>query len=154
MTRPIINIADVELQSMPPAFAPKGLATARLELRPITANDFDAFYDALVADPDVMRFYHSYRALSDVAARRAKAARDFFAHFDEGARLHGYVAWGLWGNAQLAGGEGRFVGWCGVTTPALPELGRGPELQYMLATGWQGRGLAVEAARAVVAKIG
>ena len=120
-------------------------------MRPLTDGDFNVFYDALVADPVVMRFYHSYRDLTDPVARRAKAARDFFGHFREGAERHGYIAWGLWSTPVLASGEREFIGWCGVTTPALADPALGPELQYMLGSKWHGRGIAQEAARAVVA---
>jgi [ribosomal protein S5]-alanine N-acetyltransferase len=119
------------------------IVTERLVLRPLAAEHFDVFYDTLVADAHVMRFYHSYRTLTDRDQRRAKARKDFFDHFDEGARLHGYIAWGIWVGET-------FAGWCGITTAALPDPALGPEVQYMLGSGFQGRGYATEAARATV----
>jgi len=127
------------------------IRTEHLELLPLTGADFDVFYETLIADPVVMRFYHSYRSLTDPVARRAKAEHDFFGHFRIGAEQRSYIAWGLWSTPALAPGATGFVGWCGVTTPALEDPGLGPELQYMLGSKWHGRGLALEAARAVVA---
>jgi RimJ/RimL family protein N-acetyltransferase len=119
------------------------LTTERLVLRPLADEHFDVFYDTLVADTHVMRFYHSYRTLTDRGKRRAKARKDFFDHFDEGARLHGYIARGIWVGDV-------FAGWCGITTAALPDPALGPEVQYMLGSGFHGRGYATEAARATV----
>ncbi|HEU4529900.1 MAG TPA: GNAT family N-acetyltransferase [Steroidobacteraceae bacterium] len=125
------------------------LRTPRLRLRQLRAGDFDAFYTSLVADPAVMRFYHAYRDLDDTEARRARAKRDFFDHFAAGTAL-GYVAWGLWPAPSLDAEPEQLLGWCGITTPALSDPGLGPEVQYMLGSRWQGKGLATEAARAVV----
>lgn len=122
---------------------PTTIRTERLELRPLGDADTGVFHDRLVADPEVMRYYRK--------PRRARAERDFFEHFRQGAKCHGYVAWGLWATTGQAEGSPAFAGWCGIVTPALEDPSLGPELQYMLATDWQGRGVALEAARAVVA---
>ncbi len=133
------------------------LETSRLLLRPLLAEDFETFYARLVCDPSVMEFYHAYsRPMSD-AGRRARAQRDFFDHFAEGAARFGYVCWALTAKPGLTalGGEPfaerELLGWAGVVTPALEDPALGPELAYMIASPLYGLGLTTEAARAVVA---
>jgi RimJ/RimL family protein N-acetyltransferase len=129
---------------------PPRLRTARLTLRPIADSDFETFYRLLVLDPAVISYYFAYRAPLSDAERRARARKDFFEHFAEGAERFGYVCWALCPDGVPAGQAGDLVGWCGVVTPALQDPWLGPELAYMLAGEWQGRGLVTEAARAVV----
>lgn len=136
------------------------LATARLLLRPIVADDFTPFYTRLVCDSVVMAFYHAYsRPMAD-AERRALARRDFFDHFALGAARFGYVCWAITakrimaasdGNPGAAADAGEFLGWAGILTPALEEADLGPELAYMIASPFHGQGLTTEAAGAVVA---
>jgi RimJ/RimL family protein N-acetyltransferase len=135
------------------------IETSRLRLRPIAADDFAPFYTRLVCDPVVMAFYHAYARPMDDAERRARAQRDFFDHFADGAERFGYICWAITakptiatsGGAPIAaGGEGEFLGWAGILTPALEDVALGPELAYMIASPFQGRGLTTEAAGAVV----
>jgi len=53
-------------------------------LRPLTAEDAEAFYTRLVCDPIVMAFYHAYAGPLTEVERRARAQRDFFDHFADG----------------------------------------------------------------------
>jgi RimJ/RimL family protein N-acetyltransferase len=129
---------------------PPRLRTARLTLRPLADQDFETFYRLLVLDPKVIEYYFAYRAPLTDAERRAGARNDFFDHFDEGAARFGYVCWALCPGEVPPGEAGRLIGWCGVVTPALEDPGLGPELAYMIASDWQGRGLVTEAARSVV----
>jgi ribosomal-protein-alanine N-acetyltransferase len=136
------------------------LETSRLLLRPIVADDFAPFYARLVCDPVVMAFYHAYtRPMAD-AERRARAHRDFFDHFADGAARFGYICWAITAKPTMAasdgipgaaGGEGELLGWAGIVTPALEDAALGPELAYMIASPFQGQGLTTEAAGAVVA---
>ncbi len=119
------------------------LKTKRLTLRPLTDGDFEMFYQTLIRDPIVMRFYHRYHSIKDDQQRRNMAHGDFFEHFAEGHRRCGYIVWGLWLGPT-------FIGWCGVTTPALSDRSLGPELQYMIASSYHGNGFAGESARAVL----
>lgn len=133
------------------------IETSRLLLRPLVADDFEQFYARLVCDPAVMAFYHAYSRPMAEAERRARAQRDFFDHFADGAARFGYVCWAITVRPGLAdSGEGvvaagELQGWAGVVTPALEDPALGPELAYMIASPLYGRGLTTEAARAVVA---
>ena len=136
------------------------LETSRLLLRPISADDFAAFYERLVCDPVVMAFYHAYtRPMAD-AERRARAQRDFFDHFADGAARFGYICWAITakptaaasvGTPSGAGEEGEILGWAAIVTPSLEDAALGPELAYMIASPFHGQGLTTEAAGAVVA---
>ncbi len=125
------------------------LLSQRLRLRPITEADFETFCSALVDDPFVMQFYHSYARDLGPAERRQRARGDFFEHFRDGIP-RGYVAWVLERIDPEVASDERFAGWCGLTTAALSDPALGPELQYMLARHAQGSGLATEASRAVL----
>ncbi|MEO7712855.1 MAG: GNAT family N-acetyltransferase [Gemmatimonadaceae bacterium] len=136
------------------------LETARLLLRPIVADDFALFYARLVCDPVVMAFYHAYaRPMADIE-RRARAQRDFFDHFADGAARFGYICWAITdkratdatdGAPGAAAEAGEFLGWAGVLTPALEDAALGPELAYMIASPFHGQGLTTEAADVVIA---
>jgi ribosomal-protein-alanine N-acetyltransferase len=117
---------------MPPGV----LETARLRLRPVTAEDVDALHGLFVL-PDVRRFLWD-----DVAIERARAAtvvegsRVSFAQRQVGLRL-----------VHLAD-AGTMIGFCG-----LQPWGDGAEVEllYALDPRWWGRGLATEAAVAALA---
>jgi len=131
---------------------PLRLETSRLVLRPLTAEDFEPFYARLVCDPVVMAFYHAYAAPLTEGDRRARAQRDFFDHFADGHARFGYVCWAVTARAPIADASvGDLLGWAGIVTPALGDPALGPELAYMLAASLCGRGLATEAAGAVLA---
>ena len=135
------------------------LETARLLLRPIGENDFAPFYARLVCDPVVMAFYHAYARPMTDAERRARARRDFFDHFADGAARFGYICWAITaknvmtsldGTASAPNQAGALLGWAGILTPALADGALGPELAYMISSEYHGQGLTTEAARAVV----
>ena len=112
------------------------LHTQRLWLRPITAADRDAL-QALWAEPEVRRFLWDDRVvdLTTVDGVIERSAASF--------TVEGF------GNFALREGEGAaLIGTCGLYR-AAPSAE--PELLYSLAPGCWGRGLATEAARAVVA---
>jgi len=130
---------------------PPALVTPRLLLRPFAEDDFEAFYTSCVLDPQIMAFDHTYRAPFTDAERRARARRDFPDRFAEGSLKQGYICWSLLPGPALRARSDAFLGWCGILTPALDHDEWGPELAFMLARPWQGRGLATEAAAAVMA---
>ena len=111
------------------------LRTQRLRLRPITASDRCALH-ALWTEPEVRRFLWDDRVidLATVDGLIERSATSFVAA--------GY------GHFALREGEGTaLIGTCGLhrTAPSTE-----PELLYSLTLGCWGRGLASEAARAVV----
>lgn len=135
-------------QAMP---HPPILSTSRLRLEPFGPEHFEAFYADCICDAAVMGFYHAYAAPEPEAERRARAQRDFVAHFAEGAMQHGYICWALTAGPALAVPAGAFLGWAGILEPALDHSRWGPELAYMLARRCHGQGLATEASAAVLA---
>ncbi len=136
--------------------SPTRIDTPRLALRPLTVEDFEPFYARLVCNPVVMAFYHAYAEPLTDAERRERAQRDFFDHFADGLARFGYVCWAITARDPVASAAGapiaagELLGWAGVVTPALADPALGPELAYMLAPALQGRGLATEAAGAVL----
>lgn len=98
-----------------------------------------------------MGFFHAYRSPGSDAERRVRAQRDFVDHFTQGALEHGYICWAVIAASLSSVPAGTFMGWCGMLTPALDHAIWGPEIAYMLATPWQGVGLATEAGTAVLA---
>lgn len=129
---------------------PATINTPRLELKPFGPEHFDDFYATCICDTAVMGFYHAYRCPEPEAERRARAQRDFVDHFSQGAVEHGYICWALTSGPSLPAPQGTFLGWCGILSPALNHSLWGPELAYMLASPWQGIGLATEASAAVL----
>jgi RimJ/RimL family protein N-acetyltransferase len=112
------------------------LRSERLVLRPIEAGDREALH-RLWTDPDVRRFLWDDRVI-DLATVDGVIERSSASFAAEGFglfTLHG------------AGG-GALVGCCGIYRLAQ---GLEPELIYSLAPGCWRRGLAVEAARVVIA---
>lgn len=111
------------------------LRTQRLALRPIEQRDATAFED-FYSDPEVMAI-RKFGVL-DPAAARGQVER----------MLEHWAAYGfgMWVVEELASGE--FAGECGLR---WLEDGTDVELSYGLYPRFRGRGLATEAARAVVA---
>ena len=116
---------------------PLHLTTARLTLRPLTAADAEAAH-ALWTDPDVRRYLWSDEVVTPDRVREVIAAstRDFAER-----------RYGLWGVHDAA--TGVFIGFAGCRE--WPE--GGPELMYGLAPAWWRRGLATEAAQAVLVQL-
>lgn len=114
------------------------LETARLRLRLLTRNDLDALY-RLYRDPVVRRHFPD-------GTRTLEQTREELAwYLDVHYAKHGF---GLWGTIDRA--TGAFIGRCGLlpwTIDGRDEV----EVAYLLDPAWWGRGLATEAARAIVA---
>lgn len=106
------------------------LQTARLTLRPYARADFDA-YAALMTGP---------RAKHMGGPHSAQTAWHFFTNDAAAAQLSGYGCFTIVADAALAG----FVGV--IQPPEFPE----PELGWGLYDGFEGRGLATQAAAAVL----
>ena len=113
------------------------LRTPRLRLREIRPDDADALF-AVHSDPRVMRYW-SFPAWTDPAQARAKVA----AILDERARGAVYV----WAVADA--GSDCLIG--SIAAFALDRVHKRAEVGYSLHADWQGRGLAQEALRAVLA---
>jgi RimJ/RimL family protein N-acetyltransferase len=109
----------------------RALATDRLLLRPFTWDDLDELA-AIGADPATRRFMWS-GVLS--RERTAHNIREWTREYERGLGLL----------AVVHRPEGRLIGQCG-----LEEEGDLFELGYMLDKDYWGRGLATEAARAVL----
>lgn len=126
------------------------LVTDRLRLTPFSHADFDLFVREMVGDPEVMRFYHSYSSALTAGERTAKARVDFLEHFETSRERCGYQTWALYPREATGQGLRSLVGWAGIVeSPIAPEE-LGPELQYMVASRYHGKGLATEAAAAVL----
>lgn len=112
-----------------------GIDTARLHLRPYRQTDLDALH-RLWTDADVRR--HLW---DDVAIDRSTAAQAMQASIASTAER----GWGHW--AVCPGGADDLIGFCG-----FRELDDGPEIEllYGLAPAHWHRGLATEAARAML----
>lgn len=89
---------------------------------------------ALLSDPEVMRHYPAPKSRDEAANWIAWNERNYAEH-----------GFGLW-IIELA--DGTFVGDCGLTIQDVEGEGM-VEVGYHVATAWQGRGLAAEAAGAV-----
>lgn len=110
------------------------LTTARTRMRPVTPADVDGMH-ALWTDPAVRKFLWDDQIIDRERAAQAVdiSCRDFAAH-----------GFGLWLIQDKQSGEP--IGFCGLRAS---EHGV-PELLYGLWPRWWGRGLATEAARAVL----
>ena len=98
----------------------------------MTPADLDLMAD-LLGDPDVMRHYPAPKSRDDAAAWIAWNQRNY--------ATHGY---GLW---IIETHEGEFIGDCGLTWQNVDGVSK-LEVGYHVATEWQGRGFATEAAEA------
>jgi len=126
------------------------LVTERLRLTPFSPADFDDFVREMVSDPEVMRFYHSYTTALTAGERKAKAQADFLQHFESSRERCGYETWALRPREATGNGQHTLVGWAGIVESPVAPIELGPELQYMLASQYHGKGLATEAAGAVL----
>lgn len=116
--------------------APQAVRTPRLVLRRITADDVDAWAEALYADPEVLRYLPAGNPVPHERAAGNLAA------FDENWRRDGF---GLWGVEESA--TGRFIGHCGLRyLPDVDEV----EVAYSLSRDMWGKGLATEGAAAAL----
>ncbi len=110
------------------------LTTPRLTLRPFTNADLDAVH-ALWIDADMRRYLCDNRIVTIAESREwlEGSTREFAAR-----------GFGLWGVHE--GADGTLLGFCGCREWPTGE----PELMYGLLKPWWGRGLATEAATAVL----
>lgn len=112
------------------------LITPRLLLRRWRGAD-ESLMAAINQDPEVTRYLN--RPVDD------GAVQTFFGVVSEHWQRHGFGFWAV--ELRRVGGEGRFVGFVGVTYPSfLPEVADRPELGWRLARDTWGLGLATEAA--------
>jgi len=114
------------------------LRTQRLSLRPVQPEDAPAF-EAFYGDAEVMSI-RKYGVLAPAAARTQ--VREMLRHW----KTHGF---GMWVVTDIA--TGAFAGECGLR---WLEDATDVELSYGLYPQFRGRGLATEAARAVVGYAG
>lgn len=116
------------------------LGTPRLLLRRWRDEDLDGFA-AITAQPEVMRYIHDGRTLDRPATAERLAI--YQRHWDE----HGF---GLYAVEIKETGE--LAGFTGLAVPTfLPEIMPAVEIGWRLGRAHWGRGLATEAAQAVVA---
>lgn len=116
------------------------LETPRLLLRRWRSDDLDALA-AVNAQPEVMRYIHDGHTLDRAAT--AKRLANYQRHWDE----HGF---GLYAVEIKETGE--VAGFTGLAVPTfLPEIMPAVEIGWRLGRAYWGRGLATEAAQAVVA---
>ena len=112
------------------------IETARLRLRPLTLDDAEAYYTAILSDPDVMRYLPGGTTLP-----RDRAEFTIQRQIDNWAR----DGIGLW--AVVRAGDGRLIGHCGLMhLPDSTEI----EVAYALTQDVWGQGFAPEAARAAL----
>ncbi len=110
------------------------LHSKRLILRPVHSDDASAF-EAFYSDPEVM-------AIRKYGVMNPEAARTQLQGMIEHWKTHGF---GMWAVVDRATGE--FAGECGLR---WLEDASDVELSYGLYPRFRGRGLATEAARAVL----
>jgi ribosomal-protein-alanine N-acetyltransferase len=113
------------------------LETERLILRLLTVDDLDALA-ALYADPEVRRYFPD-------GTRTREETREELDWIIE--VYYGRYGYGLW--ATVLQETGAFIGRCGLL-PWEIEGRTEVEVAYLLDPGYWGRGLATEAARAIV----
>lgn len=114
------------------------IETARLEIREWTGEDFEGF-SALMADPEVMQFSLQGRPLSPEEAHDLFHKR-ILEHYKNG--------FGLW--ALYYKEEKKIIGFAGLITQEVEGIKK-IELSYRLLPKYWHRGLALEAAREVLA---
>ncbi len=116
---------------------PVVIETERLILRHLTMADLDALA-ALYADPEVRRYFPEGTQTYEQTREELEWITDVY---------YGRYGYGLW--ATILKESGAFIGRCGL----LPtEIGGRTEVEvaYLLDKNYWGRGLATEAARAIV----
>jgi RimJ/RimL family protein N-acetyltransferase len=123
------------------AIVAEPITTSRLDLVPLRADHADEMA-AVLADPDLYTFIGG--SPPAVAALRARYELMVVGSFDPD------VSWCNW-VIQLRE-SGRLAGTVQATISAGNELVA--EVAWVVGTGWQGQGIATEAARALIAWLG
>ena len=121
------------------AVTPEVIGTTRLRLVPIEPGHADEMA-AVLADPALYEF-------TGGGPLSAPALRQRYQRLTAGAPEPG-VVWGNWVIEERR--SGRLAGY--VQASITP--GRSAEVAWVVGTGWQGRGLATEAARALIGWLG
>lgn len=111
------------------------METARLRFREISTRDLDAVFK-IVNDPEVMK-YLGIEAGSLMSKAEVKVTIEGMVEFWES---HGFGRWVVVNKT-----DGELIGLCGFRL-----LGSTPELFYLFAKASWGRGLATEAAQAIL----
>lgn len=112
------------------------IETERLILRPWSLDDADAYYAAIISDPDVMRYLPG--GVPRPRDTADKSINFFLRHGEE----HGFTLWAVEEKAT-----GALVGNCGLVY--IPGSSNGEvEVAYTLAKAFWGKGYATEGARA------
>lgn len=112
------------------------IETTRLRLRPFTLEDADAYYDAVMWDPDVRRYLPGRQPLP-----RERAESILQRHIDHWAQHN------MCGRAMILRAGDQLIGHCGLQyIPSQPDV----EIFYALAKDFWGQGLASEAAHAAL----
>lgn len=123
------------------------MKSKRLQLRPMTREDFDLFVRDMLTDPNVVEYYHSYRGLFDLQQIRVRADADFWDHFEESRANTAFEIYSIFAGSVE---PDSFAGWAGLLHSSLSDEYGGPELQYMIASRAAGKGYATEAAGRVL----
>jgi [ribosomal protein S5]-alanine N-acetyltransferase len=113
------------------------LETPRLAFRHLVPADLDALFE-LYRDPEIRRYFPD-------GVRTFDETREELEWFEHGHPRHPEL--GLW--ATILRETDEFIGRCGLL-PWTIEGAFEVEIAYMIAKPWQRRGLATEAARALV----
>lgn len=119
----------------------KSIYTSRLELKPITRDDFKTFVEEMLVDPRVVQYYYSYQDLNSIETIYSKAEVDFWEYFKKSKLIKGL---GTWSARQI--NNDVFVGWGGLLQTELTSKYGGPEIQYMIGGNYHGKGYATEIA--------
>jgi Acetyltransferases, including N-acetylases of ribosomal proteins len=109
------------------------IKTDRLILRAFTLDDLDSLF-SIFSDPDVVR-YLGY-GTSPSRLETQAILNSYFAHWQK----RGFGRWGL-----VCKQSGQLIGYCGLRWRDHLDS---PEIVYLLAKEFWGKGLATEAARA------
>lgn len=117
------------------------ITTARLILRRFRPDDLMAYYEAIFADAEVMKY------LPGGQPRPIERAQQVMDHHETTWREHGFGGW-----AVCPRDDGQLIGHVGLmptpqAAPAADEI----ELFYAIARSYWGQGYITEAARAVLA---
>lgn len=111
------------------------IETARLKMRPFAFDDLDDYYRQILSDPEVMKTLLAGRALS------WEEAQARLTYFIKHWQLHHF---GLW---VIVDKQGDLLGQCGLQfLDNTSEI----ELAYAIAKSHWNRGIATEAAKAVL----
>jgi [ribosomal protein S5]-alanine N-acetyltransferase len=113
------------------------LETPRLALRRLAPEDAADLY-RIYGDPETMKF--TGRAPASVEEERANILSHIAKHYD----VHGV---GLW--PTVLKGQGEVIGRCGLMRKRIGGAEE-VEIAYLLGREWWGRGLATEAAQAIL----